>query len=188
MKPGIPLQIHDGNVRHYLDRFMNGETSNAEEAALYAYFHSHNVEADPELAAYRDMLAYLEAGMPEKALQKPRHIRLWKYIATAAAACLIIVAMLYGWQQQQEWQQFAATYKGSYMIIDGKTISDLRELRPTLLATLHESEEVERKTLELLRQQQEEEHRLLKELLENTDDQSVRELIQNTLNIQIPIP
>jgi len=190
MKPDIPPQIHDGNVRHYLARFMEGETSNAEEASLYAYFHSHKiaVEADPELASYRDMLAYLETGMTDAPRPKFRHIRLWKHVATAAAACIVIVAGFYGWRRQQAWQQFAATYEGSYMIIDGKKISDLRELRPALLATLHESERVEQETMESLRQQQEAEHLLLEELLKSTEDPAIRQLILNTQKIQVTIP
>ncbi len=190
MKPDIPPQIHAGNVRHYLARFMDGETSNAEEAALYAYFRSHKieVEADPELASYRDMLAYLETGMADDALPKLRHTRLWKYVATVAAACIVVVAGLYGWRRQQAWQRFAATYEGSYMIIDGKTISDLRELRPALLAALRESEQVEQETLESLRRQQEAEHLLLEELLKNTEEPTIRQLILNTQKIQVTIP
>lgn len=188
MKPDNPSIVHAGNVRSYLTRFMNGETSNAEEAALYAYFRSHDVEADPELAPYRDMLAYLETGMPEEALQKPRHRRLWRPIAAAAAACIIIAAGVYGWRQQQAWQQFAATYEGSYMIIDGEVISDLRQLRPELLAMLHKSEEAEQKALEGLRRQQEAEQNLLKRLLEDTEDPAIRQLIENSLNIQVNIP
>ncbi len=188
MKPDNPSIIHTGNVRTYLTRFMNGETSNAEEAALYAYFRSHNVAADPELAPYRDMLAYLETGMPDEALQKTRHIRRWKRIAMTAAACITVIAGLYGWRQQQEWQQFTATYEGSYMIIDGEMISDLRQLRPELLAMLHKSEEAEQRALEGLRQQQETEQNLLKRLLEDAEDPTIRQLIENSLNIQVNIP
>lgn len=67
-------------------------------------------------------------------------------------------------------------------------ISDLRQLRPELPAMLHKSEEAEQRALEGPRQQQETEQNLLKRRLEDTEDPTIRQLIENSLNTQVNIP
>lgn len=51
------------DIQTLIERFLEGETSNAEEQTLYRYFESG--EVDPALEKYREMFKWYAAGMPE---------------------------------------------------------------------------------------------------------------------------
>ena len=123
------IPITNRTARQYIDKFMDGATSNAEEQALYAYFRTHNVPQ--ELQPYREMFAYYEAGMPDELLPapvplseaRPRRRKLWRFASMAAAACLLAWIGFAG-KRYYDWQEFVHTYEGSYMIVKGKRVED----------------------------------------------------------------
>ena len=87
------MEVTKNNIEEYIRRFMEGETTNAEEQAIYRFFRTEEV---PEhLKPYTEMFAWYEEGMPEEELSKPKTQPLWKRIpleiwSTGIAAMLVI--------------------------------------------------------------------------------------------------
>ena len=61
---GDILHIDINNVELYIDRFMEGETSNTEEKELYRFFATEK-DLPQHIAKYREMFAYFESGLDE---------------------------------------------------------------------------------------------------------------------------
>ena len=142
------MEITNKNIEEYIQRFMEGETTNAEEQAIYRFFHTEEV---PEhLKPYTDMFAWYEEGMPEEKLPKPKTRPLWKRIplelwSMGIAAMLVIsigldIVLSFGDSTNEEWSY----YEGSYVEVNGKRITDVEAIMPIILETLAEAEEIEK--------------------------------------------
>ena len=145
------MELTKKNIEEYIHRFMEGETTLAEEQAIYRFFRSDNV---PEhLKEYAPMFAWYEAGMPEerkKTLVLTRPKTLWKRIplgvwSMGIAAMLVIgvgLGILSGvdGESNEEW----SCYEGSYVEINGKRMTDVKEILPVILETLAEAERREK--------------------------------------------
>ena len=142
------MEITNKNIEEYIQRFMEGETTNAEEQAIYRFFHTNEV---PEhLKPYTDMFAWYEEGMPEEKIPKPKTRPLWKRIplelwSMGIAAMLVIgiglgIVLSFGDSTNEEW----SCYEGSYVEVNGKRITDVEAIMPIILETLAEAEEIEK--------------------------------------------
>ena len=142
------MEITNKNIEEYIQRFMEGETTNAEEQAIYRFFHTEEV---PEhLKPYTDMFAWYEEGMPEEKIPKPKTRPLWKRIplelwSMGIAAMLVIgiglgIILSFGDSTNEEW----SCYEGSYVEVNGKRITDVETIMPIILETLAEAEEIEK--------------------------------------------
>lgn len=144
------MEVTKNNIEEYIHRFMEGETTNAEEQAIYRFFRTEEV---PEhLKPYTEMFAWYEEGMPEEELSKPKAQPLWKRIpleiwSTGIAAMLVIgiglgIVLSFGDNQHEDW----SCYEGSYVEVDGKRITDIETILPIILETLKGAEEIEQRT------------------------------------------
>ncbi len=142
------MEITNKNIEEYILRFMEGETTNAEEQAIYRFFHTEEV---PEhLKPYTDMFAWYEEGMPEEKLPKPKTRPLWVRIplelwSMGIAAMLVIgiglgIVLSFGDSTNEEW----SCYEGSYVEVNGKRITDVKTIMPIILKTLAEAEAIEK--------------------------------------------
>lgn len=142
------MEITNKNIEEYIQRFMEGETTNAEEQAIYRFFHTEEV---PEhLKPYTDMFAWYEEGMPEEKLPKPQARPLWKRIplelwSMGIAAMLVIgiglgIVLSFSDSTNEEW----SCYEGSYVEVNGKRITDVKTIMPIILETLAEAEAIEK--------------------------------------------
>ena len=142
------MGITNKNIEKYIHRFMEGETTNVEEQAIYRFFHTEEV---PEhLKPYTDMFAWYEEGMPEEKLPKPKTRPLWVRIplelwSMGIAAMLVIgiglgIVLSFGDSTNEEW----SCYEGSYVEVNGKRITDVEAIMPIILETLAEAEEIEK--------------------------------------------
>lgn len=157
------MKVTEANVEQFINRFMNGETSNEEEAALYRFFQE---DAVPEkLKVYKPMFAYFAGGMKEEDLplhpttvefvpakdvssMEPVHNKkgghLWKRfiipLTAGIAACFIGVAGFIHYEKQQELYN---SYSGSYVIEHGKRLSDIRAIMPELKRVEAHAEEAD---------------------------------------------
>ena len=144
------------NIEEYIARFMEGETTNAEEQAIYRYFRTADV---PEhLKPYAPMFAWYEEGMPDEALSeevktespvmmkkpflKRIPLEMW---SMGVAAVLVIgiglgVVLSFGDKQHEEWSY----YEGSYIVVNGKRITDEKTIMPIILETLAKTEAMEK--------------------------------------------
>lgn len=150
------MEVTHKNIEEYIARFMEGETTNAEEQAIYRYFCTANV---PEhLKPYAPMFAWYKDGMPEDALAeevKPKapvmkKKSLWKRIplemwSMGVAAVLVVgvglgVILSWGEGSGEEW----SCYEGSYIVVNGKRITDEKTIMPIILETLAKAEAMEK--------------------------------------------
>ena len=145
------MELTNKNIEDYIRRFMEGETTNAEEQAIYRFFRSGDV---PEhLQVYAPMFAWYEEGMPDgmkNTSVMSKKITFWKSISSGVwsmgiAAMLVIgigLGILFGWDgdADDEW----SCYEGSYVEINGKRITDIKEIMPIILETLAEAERMEK--------------------------------------------
>lgn len=142
------MEITNKNIEEYIRRFMEGETTNVEEQAIYRFFHTGDV---PEhLKSYSDMFAWYEEGMPAEILPKPKVQPLWKRLpveiwSMGIAAMLVIgigLGILLSFEEtpNKEW----SCYEGSYVEVNGKRITDVEKIMPIILKTLAEAEAIEK--------------------------------------------
>lgn len=142
------MKVTKDNVEQFINRFMEGETSNEEESALYNFFQE---EAIPEkLKMYKPIFAYFAGGLKEedlpldkgdkissaKIVPLPRIssvYRRWRKfivpLVAGAAACFIGVIGLEHYEQKQNLYD---SYSGSYVIEHGRRLSDIRTIMPKL--------------------------------------------------------
>ncbi|MBR5193648.1 MAG: hypothetical protein IKW37_04440 [Bacteroidaceae bacterium] len=145
------MELTKKNIEEYIHRFMEGETTLAEEQAIYRFFRSGDV---PEhLKVYAPMFAWYEEGMPEEKKMEDSTIKrntFWKRIplgvwSMGVAAMLVIgigLGVLSGLDKdmEDEW----SCYEGSYVEVNGKRITDVKEIMPVILETLAEAERMEK--------------------------------------------
>ena len=92
------------HISNLLERFMNGESTLAEEELLSRYFATHEVDAEWE--PYKQMFAYFDSGMADEAqpaaakeaeqAAQPNVVRLrWLRVAAAAAVALLFATGLW---------------------------------------------------------------------------------------------
>ena len=145
------MELTKKNIEEYIHRFMEGETTLAEEQAIYRFFRSGDV---PEhLKVYAPMFAWYEEGMPEEKKMEDSTIKrntFWKRIplgvwSMGVAAMLVIgigLGVLSGLDKdmEDEW----SCYEGSYVEVNGKRITDVKEIMPIILETMAEAERMEK--------------------------------------------
>ena len=126
-----------------LDKYMDGTSTLHEETILSEYFRGKDIPQEWE--DYRQLFQEIEDMKPTPKSTKRRMGRPYKWIAIAASL-LILIGIGFGVRQYQDQQEQYAIYEGSYIIRDGKKITDIKQILPELEAT-------EREVSEILKQQ-----------------------------------
>lgn len=145
------MELTSKNIEEYIRRFMDGETTNDEEQAIYRFFRNQRVPA--HLKSYQAMFAWYETGMPEDTKPKPhaveRHFRLPTIIRAGIAAMLVLLVG-WAWMSQTDSEQEFVCYEGSYVKVNGKCITDIEQIMPVILEVLDKTEKRERRLEERL--------------------------------------
>ena len=148
------MEVTHKNIEEYIFRFMEGETTNAEEKALYHYFRTNDV---PErLKPYAPMFAWYEEGMPEETPTSEGEIpeamkkSFWRLIpleiwSMGIAALLVVgiglgIVLSFNDVEKEDW----SCYEGSYVEVNGKRITDMEQIMPIILETLAKVEAMEK--------------------------------------------
>lgn len=118
-------------IQNLLDKYMDGATSNEEEATLRKYFEEHANDIPEEWESYRALFSYigfeqmnlsqiLKEEEEEKEIDKKEasHSRWLKYFGTSVAAAAIIAFLIVG------IQKIAQPQPECYAVIDGKVYTD----------------------------------------------------------------
>lgn len=90
------------NIEALLEKYLNAETTIAEEKKLKAYFSSDNVA--PHLEKYQAMFGYFSTSKNErftKTIQLKRKKMNWKWLSVAASVVLL-VSVYTGYQSNQK--------------------------------------------------------------------------------------
>ena len=116
-------------IQNLLDKYMDGATSNEEEAKLRKYFEEHGNDIPEEWESYRALFSYIgfeqmnlsqilkeeEKEIDKKEASRSRWL---KYFGTSVAAAAIIAFLIVGIQKITQPQPEC------YAVIDGKVYTD----------------------------------------------------------------
>lgn len=133
--------VNHSNYRQHIQRFLNGETSLAEEKALYAYFDRTDLPA--EALKYREMFQWY-ACLPslEKApvavplaAETKRQSSRPRWIAVAASAAVLVgmlAALLHVAPHSHSISEPLLSHTSGYIIRDGVRITDPNVVLPAI--------------------------------------------------------
>lgn len=182
------MKVARRNIDEWVERFMNGETTNEEEQAIYRFFRSGNVPK--HLREQIRMFAWYEAGMPGKPEDFPmpkekRHIHIPLVVWSAGIAASVVIVLGLGWMAWDKYKEMSAEwkcYEGSYVVINGKRIADVKRIMPYIQETLEEADRMEK----CLAEQDVTfyaitEEDLEQELMDDVPDEEMRQAIQEAL-------
>ena len=165
-------------IKILMNRFLEADTTLEEERRLYAYF--SQAEIDSSLESYRAMMQDYAALMPVDQSQQPTAKRVilhtWLQWASGVAAVLLL-AFVGTWSYRAyETSKLENIYGGSYMIVNGERIDNLRQIQTQIESTLQSAREIE--MLAAASQPADVEQSVLSEI----DDPALREEINRILN------
>ena len=183
-------------IKALIERFFEGDTTLAEEQWLYDYF-KQTQDLPEELEAYRDTfldfdaIALVDSSSNEVGVSAqeislpvveqsvmstpPKYHGWWRQVAGIAAMVAVVIGGVWTYQNYQDIQ-LEKMYGGSYMIVDGKRIDDLRQILPQIKRTLTLADAIETISPTQLIDQTEQ------DLLNNIQDAQERERIRALLN------
>lgn len=175
---------HD-QLRSLIELFLDGGTSPAQEQALYRAFSSASIGSLPsDLEAQRSMLAWFDNYSSHTS--KPKKISFFRRYTIAGIACtlavLIGVGVFMAKSDSANANPLIAQYSGSYMIENGRKISDVNKILDKII-------EAERLTdsLETVAASQENilladyDVQLVESTLSNVADRELASLLKNEL-------
>ena len=116
-------------IQNLLDKYMDGTTSNEEEATLRKYFEEHGNDIPEEWESYRALFSYIgfeQMNLSQNLKEEEKEIdkkeasrsRWLKYFGTSVAAAAIIAFLIVG------IQKIAQPQPECYAVIDGKVYTD----------------------------------------------------------------
>lgn len=183
-------------IKALIERFFEGETTLEEEQWLYDYF-KQTKDLPGELETYREMFLGFDAialnDTASPVLNKveleapltnieipinsapPKYYGWWRQVAGIAAMMAVVFGGMWTYQSYQRFQ-LEKVYGGSYMIVDGKRIDNLREILPEIKRTLSLADAIETTSPALFIDKAEQ------DLLDNIQDAQERERIRQLLN------
>ena len=165
-------------IKILMNRFLEAETTLEEERRLYAYF--SQAEVDPSLEPYRVMMQDYAALLPVNQVCQPAAKRVtlqpwFKWVSGIAA--VMVLAFIGTWSYRAyETSKLEDIYGGSYMIVNGERVDNLRKIQAQIESTLKSAQEIER--LAAASQPTDVEQSVLSEI----DDPALREEINRILN------
>ena len=121
----IPHLTHSRDaaiIRRLVERFFDGDTSPAQEQAIYDYYATHQGLPD-DLERYRPMFGWYSAMSSPVRRRRP-----WPRFAgiAAALAVLVVVGVVLVRSGSSADERLYASYRGSYVIRDGQRIDDIQ--------------------------------------------------------------
>jgi hypothetical protein len=124
--------MDEQKAKEQIERFLNGETTNAEEKELYAFFAGTGVPRS--LKKYQPMFVWYAGGMKGELPKKQyTSFPLWKKLGIAASV-VIVLGVGFGVYHHIDNQKYEYL-EGSYIIRNGKKITDIKAILPELRQT-----------------------------------------------------
>lgn len=172
------MELTNKNIEEYINRFLDSETTNAEEQAIYRFFRTGKVPA--HLKEYAPMFAWYEGGMQgepkpqtvedtKQEKKKTFSLRIPVTAWSAGIAAMVVVTLglgllVFSGQNAAKNHKWSC-YEGSYIEVDGKRITDVKKIMPCIIETLEHADKVE----QLAQQRIDEIHRSEQEIKEKED-------------------
>lgn len=130
--PAIDAEL----ARKLTSDFLDGMTTPEQERMLYDYYRLEDLPKD--LRGYRKMFAWYTSVEKSKTMQRRRIIR----TDIAAAIAVLAVAGASVWFSRSERSDLSDRYAGSYIIRDGKKITDIDLILPELQKAESETDSI----------------------------------------------
>lgn len=127
--PNRKATISDTEARRLTADFLDGATEPAQERQLYDYYASGCVADD--LKGYTDMFAMYASLAPAPAKAKKPASRIFISAAASVAVVVSLGAVFFSNSTGVEHDDINL-YAGSYIIRDGKKITDIKAIMPLL--------------------------------------------------------
>lgn len=181
------IQINKENAEKWIERFLQGETTNEEELELYRFF--ANKDVPPRLDKYRKMFGWYANGMKDPLPKAKSHHAtikrlhpIWLKLSIAAIVVLACGISLHLYFNQNTLPDYSC-YEGSYIIRNGKKITDLNVIMPELQKTMKEAEQKEAYiNRSMKRAESDPEKEIEKQILENIPDEATKKIVIEMLN------
>lgn len=136
------IVINENNIEALLEKFFDGNTTNAEDRALEKFFCSGN-NVPERYKCYCDMFGWYASGMDSEKLpsasSQPKHVffrtktaRWWSSVA-ALIALAAAIAWLSTWQSHTD---NTLLYADNYIVRDGHTITGMPEIKADIDASV----------------------------------------------------
>ncbi len=176
------------DIARLVERFFDGDTSNAEERRLYDFFAREPLP--DEWRPYRDMFAYFDGGLSDgllpPAASAPREAaparrllgRRWRRVVQVAAVVAVVVWGGVAVTDRVATSRWEARHGGSYRIVNGHRIDDARSLRPYVEQSLEDARRLEREVAQSEAGQAQRMERLSRDLTDGVDDPELRRAIE----------
>lgn len=163
-------------MRRLIDRYLEAETTVEEERRLFAAFASGRYPE--ELKEYDCMFADCAAvaGVSCKEAKVPSAKRRTARLIVSTAAVAAAVAARFVLHDAYNDARFEQIYSGSYIIVNGERIDDLKKIRPEIERTLARADAAEHKIKE-----QDIIERIENDMLNDISDSEERELIKKLI-------
>ncbi len=186
-------------IEDLIERFFDGKTSNKEEKELYLFFSGDNI---PErLRQYISVFQFFETGMEDECINATDEtsetkkltpkIKQWSAWIGIAASFLLLITV-FSKTMKNDNKAFDP-YEGSYIIRNGKIITDMDIIRPelevTVAAVSKQQQTMEKLIYKLSNQKdyddikQEIENQYC-ELINSFPDEKTRETVKEILNVE----
>lgn len=136
------------NIYNLVERYLDGETTIEEECWLYGYFTSHDDipdELKPYAEYFRDMATVPIPKEEETVSHRKYHVI--RLVLATAAMLAIVFGVFLGFRVHEN-RILAARYGGSYIIVNGHRIDNLRQIKDSIQLTLAEASRIEQKVQE----------------------------------------
>jgi len=180
------MKVNKQNVKEWVEQFLDGRTTNAEEQELYQFFSKNDIPE--EMKKYKEMFQWYREGMrtplPTKTQKQSK--RLFPILLRISIAAIVILVCgislrLYIPKESSKY----SCYEGSYIIRNGEKITDLPTIMPILQKTMKEADEKEAYAENVIKNNiniKDPEREIEKEILKNVPDEESREIIKEMLN------
>ena len=123
------------NIDQYEERFSAGDTTAAEEEAIYRFFAAGKIPR--HLRRYKKMFAWYAGRMPYDpseilSIKQKRREKAIFWSAAAAVAAIVTSLSFALINNSSSIQREYKIYEGSYVEVDGRKIRDLRVIMPQI--------------------------------------------------------
>lgn len=137
------MTMKDKKIEQLIERFLDGRTTNMEEQQLYSYFAGSGISR--RMMKYKPMFDWYASGMTEPlpVIKAKRFRMITKFRIAIAASVLLLMGAGFGYYKYVERNELYASYEGSYIIRNGKKITDIKEILPELQRIEREAKEKE---------------------------------------------
>lgn len=172
------MKMNNKEIKKLIERFLDGDTTPAEERRIYAFFARHRYAGD--LERYRPMFEWY-GSLAAKNTRRRRPV--WFAAAGIAAAVVLAVALSFSFFRPSPGVDdgIYASYEGSYVIENGVRITDVGLLYEQLVQAESLADSICSYDPEELIMQEEEAavDDALNAILEGVDEEELRNEIEN---------